>query len=122
MESALDADDTDADAADADADAAWSSCAHCAAPTPCVTQGLCVDPVVLSASSVEIVAYAEDDAHTAYACASWASCARDDDGAAYVIEGVVVVRARDGRWMNARVFQTRMFERGVASSLRRWAL
>ena len=103
MESALDADDTDADAADADADAAWSSCAHCAAPTPCVTQGLCVDPVVLSASSVEIVANAEDDAHTASACASWASCARDDDGAAYVIEGVVVVRARDGRWMNARV-------------------
>ena len=101
MDSALDA---DAAAAAADADAAWSSCAHCAAPTPCVTQGLCVDPVVLSASSVELVANAEDDAEAACASwASWASHARDADGAAYVIEGVVVVRARDGRWMNARV-------------------
>ena len=80
MDSALDA---DAAAAAADADAAWSSCAHCAAPTPCVTQGLCVDPVVLSASSVELVANAEDDAEAACASwASWASHARDADGAA----------------------------------------
>lgn len=98
-------DGADADGADREAppppiDAEQTSdaaCAWCDARTPCVGQGLCLDPTVLS---VESVVFDDDD---------------DDDGrvvktemtsfgqAAYLIEGALVARRKDGTWASARV-------------------
>lgn len=107
------ADDAGADADGADGETAppppvdaehtpEAACAWCDARTPCVGQGLCLDPTVLS---VESVVFDDDDDENG-----------NDDGtmvvktevtstgqAAYLIEGALVARRKDGTWASARV-------------------
>lgn len=71
-----------------------AACAWCDARTPCVGQGLCLDPTVLS---VESVVFDDDDGTVVKTEVS------STGHAAYLIEGALVARRKDGTWASARV-------------------
>ena len=78
------------------------ACAWCDAKTPCVGQGLCLDPTVLSVESVVF----DDDADEATLARTRATSvgqAAASSSAAYLIEGALVARRADGTWASARV-------------------
>jgi Cd2+/Zn2+-exporting ATPase len=65
-------------------------CSGCEFEAPCVSQGLCVDPTVLHVASRDLGASDDDDDGDG-----------DGDGArkeAYLVEGQLVVRGKDGAW------------------------
>ena len=71
-----------------------AACAWCDARTPCVGQGLCLDPTVLS---VESVVFDDDDGTVVKTEMT------STGQAAYLIEGALVARRKDGTWASARV-------------------
>jgi Cd2+/Zn2+-exporting ATPase len=97
-----DADDGAADGADDEAppppvddeQTSDAACAWCDARTPCVGQGLCLDPTVLS---VESVVFDDDDGTVVKTEMT------STGQAAYLIEGALVARRKDGTWASARV-------------------
>lgn len=98
--------DADADGADDEAtppvddEPSEAACAWCDARTPCVGQGLCLDPTVLS---VESVVFDDDDDDGTTTGRAVKTEMTSTGQAAYLIEGALVARRKDGTWASARV-------------------
>ena len=74
---------------------ASAACAWCRSETPCVEQGLCLDPTVIDRARVEFI---DDDARADDGARAGAGA-----GAVCLIEGALVARDDRGAWRRARV-------------------